>query len=319
MGLRLPSLALALVLALTWLCNIGLAQQVATGAETQQIHLDIDVSSLHDADHHLERKYHDDVHIKFIDLHDNTLCDARMSQAVDETIPCLVDRKLLQAGKNLIHAKVYLKSTGATIEHFDLNFHLGNNIPGLKKNYKIVYSLVGAGVVIGASAGLGKHIVDGNRLKHEKSLRITNTLNLNDSNNDKKKDTKNEGPSPPTAAALPSLGSQNSKPKSDSFSLKPATTVVAPPKLGQAGAGTGTGTAANAASAAGSLLGAWVKPAKSEDKFVDTVVKTEPKVKSRAVKIASGVIAGMGLLLGSLGVVFATIMKQKPPKPSSDE
>lgn len=97
----------------------------ATQTDLERIvQLDIDVASLHDTEYHLERQYHDDVRIKFIDVHDNILCDAMMSEAIAEKVPCLIDMNLLRNGDNTMLAKVYLQSTGQTIERFELNVQI---------------------------------------------------------------------------------------------------------------------------------------------------------------------------------------------------
>jgi hypothetical protein len=298
---------------------------VRADSSADDIHLDIDVSSLHDADHHLEKKYHDDVHIKFVDLHDNILCDAKMSRAADETIPCVVDRNLLRAGKNPIHAKVYLVSTGETIEHFDLTFNLGD-IPGFENKNRLGYMLLGGVVTVGGVAILrDRHQKrDSIAIREDKLEHITSSLNLNEFDDSKNTEDKKElGGSSDTTAAAASAGGTAKKlePKRDPFTLKSSFTYLKSPKFRR--------TAISAGVVGGSLLGAFLmKPRKKQHKIDDTIVDTEMKAEMKEpevnwknkefwrkhlVKVIGAAVTSTLLL--PAGIAYAIITKRKPPPP----
>jgi hypothetical protein len=259
------------------------------------LHLDIDISALSDADHHIEKKFHDDVYIKFLDSRDRVLCNAKLATVVDDTIPCDIPRRLLKRGRNLVHAVVYLEhDPSEEVEHFDLSFNIGHNVKGvqdLRPWYLLtVAAILGAAGLYGGNNyyTYGTVVVPLLIDRNENATRIANTLSLSDSS-DKKP-----------------------KPQGSPFGLlRNRLTVLNTPKTKKVIKGLGIG--AGAGLLGGMLIGLLIRGPKDKASVPPIIVKAET-IEDEEPEKEGGLGAYMSKLVGVLlaPLVYA-IFRKKPP------
>jgi hypothetical protein len=117
-----------------------------------RLHLDIDISALHDGDHP-DGEWHDDVYIQLVAANHHIVCEHNLAGLHNGKIPCNVELKHLRKGKNPLHANIRSHHNDEIVEQFDLSFELAD-VP-YSDNRKPFYKDAKTMIVTGGVFALG--------------------------------------------------------------------------------------------------------------------------------------------------------------------